>query len=140
MYLRYLIQTITIIVALLALYPLVIVAPLTLYLLVATAAPPPGSIGEYAKWYENAQTPYCSSCCGKADGHPVLAKRDEHLPLGWAVMLDGKNGVMVPDGVRATRYSQGQPVELYEPHSEGRAVVWIAGGEVICFSPPVPRW
>lgn len=119
-----------------------IAASLLLWSAQSFATPPLGAdldSPEHA-WFEGADTPDCVSCCGEADGKFVMARPDSKSPVGWAVLLDDK-WTPIPVGVRTThcRHIDGaEPVPLgdyrLEPH--GRAVVWIVGGMIFCFSPP----
>jgi hypothetical protein len=116
---------------------------MALMIVAAVAHPPPGADpnSPEAEWYRAARTPQCWGCCDVADGRPVLARRDDSSPLGWAVLIDG-TWTPIPGETRATQCETKPsgfgwiPVGNYPVNPAGHAVVWLYNGRIRCFSPP----
>jgi len=89
----------------------------------ASAAPPPGSSGQYSAWFNSQLIPGTSrSCCGESDGRLVEAEiRDGH----YVALVDGAP-IDIPEEI--VLHNARNPT--------GSAVLWSAGDQLYCFAPP----
>ncbi len=90
----------------------------------ALAAPPAGSDpnSPMAAWYRSLKTPNGGSCCSEADCRPVDARQ---TASGWEI----SNGLGKWDPVPPDRV-------LRRDNEDGRPIVCIFGGRILCFVPP----